>query len=224
MRHFKISASILSANFAILGEEVKRVIAAGADFIHFDVMDNHYVPNLTIGPLVCQSLRNYGVTAPIDVHLMTEPVDNLITSFAEAGANYITIHPEATKHLDRSLQLIKDHGCKAGVALNPATPISSVEYVLEKIDLLLLMSVNPGFGGQQFLKNVLPKINRASQVIHDLHHPVLLQVDGGIKIDNIAKIANEGADTFVVGSQIFASENYDEVIGRLRAELNKVTH
>lgn len=224
MRDFKISASILSADFANLGNEVDAVLKAGADFIHFDVMDNHYVPALTIGPLVCSSLRKNKVTAPIDVHLMTKPVDALITEFAKAGASYITIHPEATEHLDRSLQLIKDLGCKAGLAFNPSTSLECLEYVLERLDLVLVMSVNPGFAGQSFLKSSLRKIKEVYRIIQECHHPIRLQVDGGIKVDNIAQIANEGADTFVLGTGLFHSESYQTTIARLRAELNKVTH
>lgn len=224
MRDFKISASILSADFARLGEETENVLKAGADFVHFDVMDNHYVPNLTIGPMVCASLKKYGIKAPIDVHLMVKPVDNLITAFAEAGATYITIHPETTDHLDRSLQLIRNHGCKAGIALNPATPISFLDHILEKIELILVMSVNPGFGGQTFIPHTLNKIAKVQQLIQESAHPIRLEVDGGVKIDNIAKIANAGADTFVVGSGIFESKDYFATIARLRAELNKVMH
>ncbi|MBA2653708.1 MAG: ribulose-phosphate 3-epimerase [Gammaproteobacteria bacterium] len=224
MRDSKISASILAADFANLGQEVTQVIEAGADFIHFDVMDNHYVPCLTVGPMVCSALRKYGITAPIDVHLMVKPVDALIVEFAKAGATYITIHPEATEHLDRSLQLIKDLGCKAGLAFNPSTPLEYLEYVLERLDLVLVMSVNPGFGGQEFLPSMLRKIRQVHHIIQDCSHPIRLEVDGGIKINNIADIANEGADTFVVGTGIFHSDNYQTTIARLRAELNKVTH
>jgi ribulose-phosphate 3-epimerase len=224
MRNLKISASILSADFANLGQEVTKVIEAGADFIHFDVMDNHYVPCLTIGPMVCSSLRKFGVTAPIDVHLMTTPVDSLITDFAKAGATYITIHPETTHHLDRSLQLIKDLGCKAGLAFNPATPLEYLEHVLDRLDMILIMSVNPGFGGQNFLPNIFRKINLAHEIIQECSHPIRLEVDGGVKISNIAEIANEGADTFVLGTGIFHTEDYAATIAALRSELNKVTH
>jgi ribulose-phosphate 3-epimerase len=224
MRDLKISASILSADFAKLGEEVTQVLEAGADFIHFDVMDNHYVPNLTIGPMVCSALRNYGVTAPIDVHLMVKPVDSLIVDFAKAGATYITIHVEATEHLDRSLQLIKDLGCKAGLAFNPATPLEYLEYVLEYLDLILIMSVNPGFGGQQFIPGTLRKIRQVHHILQDYHEPIRLEVDGGIKIDNIAEIAQEGADTFVLGTGIFQTDDYRNTIAKLKAELNRVTH
>lgn len=224
MADAKIAASILSADFANLGEEVTKVIEAGADFIHFDVMDNHYVPCLTVGPLVCSSLRKHGVTAPIDVHLMTKPVDSLITEFAKAGASYITIHPESTEHLDRSLQLIKDSGCKAGLAFNPSTPLEYLEYVLEKLDLVLVMSVNPGFGGQSFLPNTLRKIRQVHHIIQECSHPIRLEVDGGIKIENIAEIANEGADTFVLGTGIFHTDNYFTTLAALRNELNRVKH
>lgn len=224
MRDSKIAASILSADFANLGKEVNDVIEAGADYIHFDVMDNHYVPCLTIGPMVCSALRKNGVTVPIDVHLMTKPVDSLIVEFAKAGASYITIHPEATEHLDRSLQLIKDSGCKAGLALNPSTPLEYLEYVLDRLDLVLVMSVNPGFGGQSFIPGTLRKIRQVHHIIQDCAHPIRLEVDGGVKVQNIAEIANEGADTFVLGTGIFHTPDYHATLAALRSELNRVTH
>lgn len=221
MREFMIVASILSANFAKLGEEVKAVLEAGADMIHFDVMDNHYVPNLTVGPMVCKALRDYGITAPIDVHLMVKPVDDLIITFAKAGATYITFHPEASKHIDRSLQLIHDHGCKAGLAFNPATPLDYLQYVLDKIDMILLMSVNPGFGGQKFIPSVLEKIKEVRKLLAvNSKQNIRLEVDGGIKLDNIATVAAAGADTFVVGSGIFhAAESYAVTITKMRKAL-----
>ncbi len=219
MPNYKIAASILSADFARLGEEVKSVIAAGADMIHFDVMDNHYVPNLTVGPLVCEALRNYGIKAPLDVHLMTKPVDKLITDFAEAGANYISFHPEASEHIDRSIQLIQDNSCKAGLAFNPATPLDYLDYVIEKLDMILIMSVNPGFGGQKFIPEVLPKIAHAHELIAKHNPKILLEVDGGIKVENIKKIATAGADTFVVGSAIFKSHNYAKTIAEMKESL-----
>jgi ribulose-phosphate 3-epimerase len=222
MSDFKISASILSANFAKLGEEVTQVLEAGADFIHFDVMDHHYVPNLSVGPIVCTSLRQYGIKAPIDVHLMTKPVDSLIVEFAKAGASYITIHPESTEHLDRSLQLIKDNGCRAGIAFNPSTALYYLEYILDKIDLILIMSVNPGFGGQKFIPQVLPKIAKVHQIIRQSALSIRIEVDGGVKTSNIHHIANAGADTFVIGSEIFGSKDYTATITTLRAELNRV--
>jgi ribulose-phosphate 3-epimerase len=224
MRDFNIAASILSADFANLGQDVKNVIEAGADFVHFDVMDNHFVPTLTTGPLVCSALRDYGITAPIDVHLMTKPVDSLIVDFAKAGATYITIHPEATSHLDRSLQMIRDLGCKAGLAFNPATPLEYLEYVLERLDMILIMSVNPGFGGQTFIPYSLKKIQQAHHIIQKSGLPIRLEVDGGVKVDNIGQIAKEGADTFVLGTGIFHTENYHTTIAQLRAELNRTTH
>lgn len=224
MRDLKIAASILAANFAKLGEDVMKVLEAGADLIHFDVMDNHYVPALTIGPMVCESLRKYGITCPIDVHLMTKPVDSLIVDFARAGASYITIHPEATEHLDRSLALIRESGCKAGLAFNPGTPLEYLGYVLERLDRILVMSVNPGFGGQTFLPSTLQKIQQVNDIIKDFPRPIQLGVDGGIKVDNIAKVANKGADTFVVGTGIFHTDNYQDTIAQLRSELNRVTH
>ena len=218
-----IAPSILSANFAKLGEEVDAVLKAGADIIHVDVMDNHYVPNLTIGPLVCESLRKYGITAPIDIHLMTKPVDKLIVDFAKAGATYITFHPEATEHIDRSLQLIIDHGCKAGLALNPATPINCLEYVWDKLSLILLMSVNPGFGGQKFITNILRKITQTREFILrkanlSQSNIPLLEVDGGINLDNIQTIAAAGADIFVMGSAIFNTQqsNYKITIAKIK--------
>lgn len=218
-----IAPSILSANFAKLGEEVDAVLKAGADIIHVDVMDNHYVPNLTIGPLVCESLRKYGITAPIDIHLMTKPVDKLIVDFAKAGATYITFHPEATEHIDRSLQLIIDHGCKAGLALNPATPINCLEYVWDKLSLILLMSVNPGFGGQKFITNILRKITQTRDFILrkanlSQSNIPLLEVDGGINLDNIQTIAAAGADIFVMGSAIFNTQqsNYKITIAKIK--------
>lgn len=218
-----IAPSILSANFAKLGEEVDAVLEAGADIIHFDVMDNHYVPNLTVGPVVCESLRKYGIKAPIDVHLMTKPVDRLIVDFAKAGATYITFHPEASEHIDRSLQLIIDCGCKAGLAFNPATPIDYLEYVWKKLSLILLMSVNPGFGGQKFVESTLPKINQVRDFIDNKfssnHHAMpLLEIDGGINLDNIQKLAAAGVDIFVMGSAIFgAKKNYQETISEIRS-------
>lgn len=222
MPDYKIAASILSADFARLGEEVKAVLDAGADMVHFDVMDNHYVPNLTIGPMVCAALRNYGITAPIDVHLMVNPVDQLIEQFALAGATYITFHPEASTHVDRSLQLIRDRGCKSGLAINPATPLDHLKYVMDKIDMILIMSVNPGFGGQNFIASTLNKVRDARQMIDELHLLIRLEVDGGIKIENIAKIAKAGADTFVIGSALFGTKNYQQTVAAFRAELKKI--
>ena len=214
-----IAPSILSADFARLGEEVDNVIAAGADIIHFDVMDNHYVPNLTIGPLVCEALRKHGVTAPIDVHLMVSPVDRLITDFAKAGASYITFHPEASDHIDRSLQLVRDAGCKSGLVFNPATPLGYLDHVLDKIDMVLLMSVNPGFGGQAFIESSLDKLAGAREIINQSEKPIRLEIDGGVKVDNIRKIKAAGADTFVAGSAIFNSDNYQQTISDMRAEI-----
>lgn len=216
-----IAPSILSADFARLGEEVNAVLKAGADIVHFDVMDNHYVPNLTIGPMVCDALRKYGVSAPIDVHLMVEPVDDLIQMFAEKGATYISFHPEASKHVDRSIQLIKDAGCLAGLALNPATSLSVLDYVLEKLDFVLLMSVNPGFGGQSFIPAVYPKIQALKQRIQSVNPDIRIEVDGGIKIDNIKEVAKAGADMFVAGSAIFNTDDYAKTIQSMRSELSQ---
>jgi len=221
-RDFKIAPSILSADFARLGAEVDAVLAAGADLIHFDVMDNHFVPNLTIGPMVCKALRKYGVTAPIDVHLMVEPVDDLIVQFADAGATYITFHPEASKHVDRSLQLIKDKGCKAGLVLNPASTLEQVKYLLAKTDMLLLMSVNPGFGGQKFIPYIMDKIADARALIDAGGYATRLEVDGGIGLENIAAVARAGADTFVAGSAIFNSSDYAQTIAQMRARLAEI--
>ena len=217
---FRIAPSILSADFARLGEEVRAVAAAGADLIHFDVMDNHYVPNLTVGPLVCAALRPH-VKIPLDVHLMVEPVDRLIPEFAKAGADIISFHPEATRHVDRTIALIREQGCKAGLVLNPATPVSHLDHTLEKLDLVLLMSVNPGFGGQQFIASVLPKIAEVRRRIKATGKPIWLEVDGGVKTENIADIARAGADTFVAGSAIFGTRDYRATIGAMRAELAK---
>ncbi|WP_254459482.1 ribulose-phosphate 3-epimerase [Xanthomonas sacchari] len=217
MSDYLISPSILSADFARLGEEVDAVLRAGADWIHFDVMDNHYVPNLTIGPMVCQALRKHGVTAPIDVHLMVEPVDRLIPDFAEAGASIISFHPEASRHVHRSIQLIKSHGCKAGLVLNPATPVDILDWVLDDLDLVLVMSVNPGFGGQAFISSALDKLRAIRARIDASGKPIRLEIDGGVKPDNIAAIAAAGADTFVAGSAIFNAPDYAEVIARMRA-------
>jgi ribulose-phosphate 3-epimerase len=214
-----IAPSILSADFARLGAEVDAVVAAGADLVHFDVMDNHYVPNLTVGPLVCAALRRHGLRVPIDVHLMVKPVDRIIPDFAAAGATYISIHPEATEHVDRSLALIREHGCKCGLVLNPATPLTWLDHVLDKLDFVLVMSVNPGFGGQRFIEAVLPKIAAVRKRIEAAGRDIRLEVDGGIKVDNIARIAAAGADTFVAGSAIFGSDDYAATIGALRREL-----
>ena len=222
MQKFYIAPSILSADFARLGQEVDAVLAAGADMIHFDVMDNHYVPNLTIGPMVCRALRDYGIQAPIDVHLMVEPVDSLIGMFADAGASYITFHPEASRHVDRSLQLIKDAGCKSGLVLNPASSLELVKPVLHKLDMLLLMSVNPGFGGQKFIPYTLDKIRDARQMIDELGLAIRLEVDGGVTNHNIAEIARAGADTFVAGSAIFNAKDYKTAINAMRSELDKL--
>ncbi len=223
MRDYKIAPSILSADFARLGEEVDSVLAAGADMVHFDVMDNHYVPNLTIGPLVCEALRKHGVSADIDVHLMVKPVDRIISDFAKAGASYITFHPEASEHVHRSLQLVRDEGCKSGLVFNPATPLDYLQYVLDKVDMVLLMSVNPGFGGQQFIPSALEKLRHTRAIIDESGLPIRLEIDGGVKVDNIREIAAAGADTFVAGSAIFGTKDYKATIAAMRAELAKVT-
>jgi ribulose-phosphate 3-epimerase len=223
-----IAPSILSADFARLGEEVDNVLAAGADIVHFDVMDNHYVPNLTIGPLVCEALRKHGVTAPIDVHLMVKPVDRIIPDFAKAGATYITFHPEASEHIDRTLQLIHGEGCKAGLVFNPATPLEHLRYVMDKVDMILLMSVNPGFGGQSFIPSALDKLKEVRKIIDDSGYDIRLEIDGGVKADNIGEIKAAGADTFVSGSGIFGGRSesdpnkYDTIIGQMRDEMARV--
>jgi ribulose-phosphate 3-epimerase len=214
-----IAPSVLSADFARLGEDVANVLQAGADMVHFDVMDNHYVPNLTIGPMVCKALRDYGISAPIDVHLMVKPVDAMITSFAEAGASLITFHPEASEHIDRSLQLIKSSGCQAGLVFNPATPLHFLDYVTHHLDIILLMSVNPGFGGQTFIPSTLDKLREARQKIDASGRSIRLEIDGGVTVDNIRNIAKAGADTFVAGSAIFGSENYYSTITRMREQI-----
>lgn len=219
MPDYQIAPSILSADFARLGEEVDNVLAAGADIVHFDVMDNHYVPNLTIGPLICEALRKHGVTAPIDVHLMVKPVDRIIPDFAKAGATYITFHPEATEHIDRSLQLVRDSGCKSGLVFNPATSLDYLKYVMDKVDMILLMSVNPGFGGQSFIRETLTKLREARRMIDASGHKIRLEIDGGVKGDNIREIAAAGADTFVAGSAIFSTSDYKATIDKMRAEL-----
>ncbi len=221
MNDYIIAPSILSADFANLGKDVSDVIDAGADFIHFDVMDNHYVPNLTVGPMVCKSLRDYGINAIIDVHLMISPVDEIIPDFAQAGANYITFHPEATKHVDRTIKLIKDHGCQPGVVLNPATNVSVLEYCLDQIDMVLLMSVNPGFGGQKFIESTYDKIVEVREMIDAVNPSIRLEVDGGLNLENIGKAAKSGADTFVAGSSIFNSENYKKTISQMRQIISK---
>jgi len=227
MADFQIAPSILSADFARLGEEVDNVLKAGADIVHFDVMDNHYVPNLTIGPLVCEALRNHGVTAPIDVHLMVKPVDRIIPDFAKAGATYITFHPEGSEHIDRSLQLIRENGCKSGLVFNPATPLDYLKYVIDKVDMVLLMSVNPGFGGQSFIPTALDKLREARKIIDESGRDIRLEIDGGVKVDNIREIAEAGADTFVAGSAIFGAKSdsdpnvYDTVVKKMRDELAK---
>lgn len=224
-----IAPSILSADFARLGEEVDNVLKSGADVVHFDVMDNHYVPNLTIGPLVCEALRKHGVTAPIDVHLMVKPVDRIIPDFAKAGASFITFHPEASDHVDRSLSLIRESGCKSGLVFNPATPLSYLDYVMDKVDIILLMSVNPGFGGQKFIPATLDKLRQARKMIDESGYDIRLEVDGGVKVDNIREIKEAGADMFVAGSAIFGAKgesdanDYDTVVAAMRAELAKAS-
>lgn len=219
MPDYLIAPSILSADFARLGEEVSTVLDAGADIVHFDVMDNHFVPNLTFGPVICEALRGYGITAPIDVHLMVKPVDQMITDFAKAGATYITFHPEGSQHIDRSLQLIRDSGCKSGLVFNPATPLDCLKYVMDKVDMILLMSVNPGFGGQSFIPAALDKLREARALIDNSSYNIRLEVDGGVKVENIGEIARAGADTFVAGSAIFGSDNYQKTIDAMRTEL-----
>ena len=223
MTDYLIAPSILSADFARLGEDVDRVLLAGADVVHFDVMDNHYVPNLTIGPMVCQALRDYGITAPIDVHLMVKPVDSLVPQFAKAGASIITFHPEASEHIDRTLGLIKEQGCQAGLVFNPATPLSYLEYVMDKVDVILLMSVNPGFGGQSFIDGTLDKLRQVRRLIDDSGRNIRLEIDGGVKVDNIRAIAEAGADMFVAGSAIFSQPDYKTVIDQMRRELALVS-
>ena len=218
-----IAPSILSANFAKLGEEVDNVLNAGADIVHFDVMDNHYVPNLTIGPLVCEALRNHGVTAPIDVHLMVKPVDRIIPDFASAGASYITFHPEASEHIDRTISLIKESGCKAGLVFNPATPLNHLDHVIDQLDMVLLMSVNPGFGGQSFIPKTLEKLRIVRNLIDSRNLQTRLEIDGGVKIENIKEIASAGADTFVAGSAIFNTDDYKKIIDKMRSELSQAT-
>ncbi|ATG75084.1 ribulose-phosphate 3-epimerase [Zobellella denitrificans] len=221
MKDYLIAPSILSADFARLGEDVTRVLEAGADVVHFDVMDNHYVPNLTIGPMVCKALRDYGIQAPIDVHLMVKPVDSLVPEFAKAGASIITFHPEASEHIDRTLGLIRDHGCQAGLVFNPSTPLSHLDYVMDKVDVILLMSVNPGFGGQSFIASTLDKLRQARRRIDESGRPIRLEIDGGVKVDNIRDIAEAGADMFVAGSAIFSQPDYKAVIEQMRGELAK---
>ena len=218
-----IAPSILSANFAKLGEEVDNVLNAGADIVHFDVMDNHYVPNLTIGPLVCEALRNHGVTAPIDVHLMVKPVDRIIPAFASAGASYITFHPEASEHIDLTISLIKESGCKAGLVFNPATPLNHLDHVIDQLDMVLLMSVNPGFGGQSFIPETLEKLRVVRDLIDSRNLRTRLEIDGGVKIENIKEIASAGADTFVAGSAIFNTDDYKKTIDKMRSELAQAT-
>ena len=218
-----IAPSILSADFARLGDDVNAVLDAGADIVHFDVMDNHFVPNLTIGPLICDALRSHGIDAPIDVHLMVEPVDGIIPDFAKAGASYITFHPEASRHVDRSLGLIREQGCKSGLVFNPATPLDWLEYVIDKVDMVLLMSVNPGFGGQTFIPSALDKLRKARKIIDDSGRDIRLEIDGGVKVDNIGAIAAAGADTFVAGSAIFGSDDYAATIAAMKAEIKKAS-
>ena len=222
-RSLKIAPSILSADFANFGAEIRAIEDQGADWVHVDVMDNHFVPNLTIGPLICEALRNYGIEAPIDVHLMVEPVDRIIPDFAKAGASYITFHPEASRHIDRSLALIREQGCKSGLVFNPATPLDCLEYVIDKVDMVLLMSVNPGFGGQKFIPSALDKLRQARKIIDASGLEIRLEIDGGVKVDNIGEIAAAGADTFVAGSAIFGSDDYAATISAMKAAIEKAT-
>jgi ribulose-phosphate 3-epimerase len=222
MQDYQIAPSILSADFARLGDEVTNVLASGADIVHFDVMDNHYVPNLTIGPLICEALIKHGITAPIDVHLMVKPVDRIIPDFAKAGASIITFHPEASEHIDRTLQLIRDNGCKSGLVFNPSTPLDYLKHVMDKVDMILLMSVNPGFGGQSFIPETLNKLREARKIIDDSGRDIRLEIDGGVKVNNIREIAEAGADTFVAGSAIFNTDDYKSTIDAMRSELAKV--